>query len=237
MGSQFSHGRIQGTDGQEDRRVLGFPALPGPAAAPEQSQPPRNVLAGINPKFTKAPIRVHHCALLSQSRRPERSQARPVKAAKDATRLAVSAPNPCIIAPLQTPCLLNRSRRSPARSSSPSVLMRTYQRKGHRRPKPCTDRAGHRIDHSAYSAASARHHRRGGQDHLRAVHRHRVLRERRGDPHQRRPARLSVASPPQATARDPRNDTSRRCPSSHSTSRTQRKLCHSVSRATPRSSG
>ena len=39
-------------------------------------------------------------------------------------------------------------------------------------------------------AAPARHDRRGRQDHLRAVHRHRVVCEWRGNPHQRRPARL-----------------------------------------------
>ncbi len=49
---------------------------------------------------------------------------------------------------------------------------------------------GHRVDHSAYSAAPARHHRRGGENHLRAVHRYGVVCERRRDPHQWRPARL-----------------------------------------------
>ena len=43
---------------------------------------------------------------------------------------------------------------------------------------------------AADPAAPARHARRGRQDHLRAVHRDVVLRERRRDPHQWRPARL-----------------------------------------------
>ena len=36
-----------------------------------------------------------------------------------------------------------------------------------------------------------RHARRSGEDHLRAVHRDVVLRQRRGNPHQRRPARVT----------------------------------------------
>ena len=43
-----------------------------------------------------------------------------------------------------------------------------------------------------YSDAPARHAGRSGQDHLRAVHRHLVLRERRRNPHQRRPARVNA---------------------------------------------
>ena len=48
------------------------------------------------------------------------------------------------------------------------------------------DRKNRRDD----TAASPGHARRGRQDHLCAVYRHVVLRERRRDPHQRRPARL-----------------------------------------------
>jgi NAD(P)-dependent dehydrogenase (short-subunit alcohol dehydrogenase family) len=40
--------------------------------------------------------------------------------------------------------------------------------------------------------ASSRHAGRGRQDHLRAVHRNQFVRERRRDPHQRRPARLTA---------------------------------------------
>ena len=43
--------------------------------------------------------------------------------------------------------------------------------------------------------APARHARRGGEDHLRAVHGDVVLRERRRNPHQRRPARVSDGRP------------------------------------------
>ena len=43
---------------------------------------------------------------------------------------------------------------------------------------------------AANSDAPARHARRGRQDHLCAVHGNVVLRERRRDPHQRRPARV-----------------------------------------------
>ena len=53
---------------------------------------------------------------------------------------------------------------------------------------------GTENDHPAHPAAPARHHRRGGQDHLRAVHGNGVLCERRRDPHQRRPARLAPSS-------------------------------------------
>ena len=52
--------------------------------------------------------------------------------------------------------------------------------------------ARHREDRRAHPAAPAGHARRGRQDHLRAVHRHVVLRERRRDPHQRRPARVRL---------------------------------------------
>ena len=44
--------------------------------------------------------------------------------------------------------------------------------------------------------APPRHARRGGEDHLRAVHRDVVLRERRRDSHQRRPARVIFILPP-----------------------------------------
>ena len=60
--------------------------------------------------------------------------------------------------------------------------------------------ARHRQDRRADSAAAARHARRGGQDHLRAVHGDEFLRERRRDPHQRRAARLVRRIP---LARDP----------------------------------
>ncbi|MEA2811303.1 MAG: hypothetical protein QOJ17_5444 [Rhodospirillaceae bacterium] len=51
------------------------------------------------------------------------------------------------------------------------------------------------------------------------------------------PGRQRMCHAPQADARTSRNDTRRRCVSSHSTRRTQRKLCSSVSRPTSRSSG
>ena len=63
---------------------------------------------------------------------------------------------------------------------------------------------GTEFDHPAYSAAPARHHRRGGEDHLRAVHRDEFVCERRGNPHQRRPARLGgIARVPELVRRLP----------------------------------
>ena len=50
--------------------------------------------------------------------------------------------------------------------------------------------ARHRKNRRADPAASPRHARRGRQDHLRAVHGNVVLRERRRNPHQWRPARV-----------------------------------------------
>src|SRR6201998_3406123 len=50
--------------------------------------------------------------------------------------------------------------------------------------------AGHRKDRRQHPHAPPRHARRSGEDHLRAVHGNFVLRERRRNPHQRRPARV-----------------------------------------------
>ncbi len=49
-----------------------------------------------------------------------------------------------------------------------------------------------KIVDAADPDAPARHAGRGGKDHLRAVHGDQLIRERRGDPHQRRAARLTV---------------------------------------------
>ena len=50
--------------------------------------------------------------------------------------------------------------------------------------------ARYRQDRRTNPVAPARHARRGGEDHLRAVHRDVVLRQRRRDPHQWRPVRV-----------------------------------------------
>ena len=70
---------------------------------------------------------------------------------------------------------------------------RPRQRHRARRDRHRDAVARHGKDRRDDPDAPARHARRGGEDHLRAVHGDVVLRQRRRDPHQRRPARVMGA--------------------------------------------
>src|SRR5579875_2329619 len=66
------------------------------------------------------------------------------------------------------------------------------QRHRARRDRHCDSFAGHGEDRRTDPDAPPRNARRGGQDHLRALHRHLVLCQRRRDSYQRRAARLNT---------------------------------------------
>jgi NAD(P)-dependent dehydrogenase (short-subunit alcohol dehydrogenase family) len=79
-----------------------------------------------------------------------------------------------------------------------AALTRRFRLARHprQRHRPGRDRhrhalAGHGKDRRGDPDASARHARRSGEDHLRAVHGDLLLRQRRRDPHQWRPARVA----------------------------------------------